>query len=275
MAEFVNPKYADKEKTTFKKPTRLECMMQDYPKILDSAGSKVGFTMFPSWLCYSPCKNNALDAAASIAAGVPAGAAAVAEADQYFYPAELLRRLGATIPAAPVVAYKGIAISLGPKIVFSPSFALFPCEVKQRFPFPTKLSLNSSSSLVVEGDVQFESLHLDGALRLTATPGSKLIVRGGHMTIFNAGYAVRPEGGGGGGSVVVDEVTSMRGYSLHKVAEELATADCGHEVVFTGKNVTAAVVYDQEPETSCTDSDTCGGCVLRAFFRFLNLDERS
>jgi len=31
---------------------------------------------------------------ASIAAGVPAGAAAVAEADQYFYPAELLRRLG-------------------------------------------------------------------------------------------------------------------------------------------------------------------------------------
>ena len=33
MGEFVNPKYADKERTVFKKPTRLECMMQDYPKV--------------------------------------------------------------------------------------------------------------------------------------------------------------------------------------------------------------------------------------------------
>lgn len=28
MPEFVNPKYKDAEKTVFKKPTRLECMMQ-------------------------------------------------------------------------------------------------------------------------------------------------------------------------------------------------------------------------------------------------------
>jgi UDP-sugar pyrophosphorylase len=28
MPEFVNPKYTDETKTVFKKPTRLECMMQ-------------------------------------------------------------------------------------------------------------------------------------------------------------------------------------------------------------------------------------------------------
>lgn len=28
MPEFVNPKYADADKMVFKKPTRLECMMQ-------------------------------------------------------------------------------------------------------------------------------------------------------------------------------------------------------------------------------------------------------
>jgi UDP-sugar pyrophosphorylase len=28
MPEFVNPKYSDEAKTVFKKPTRLECMMQ-------------------------------------------------------------------------------------------------------------------------------------------------------------------------------------------------------------------------------------------------------
>jgi UDP-sugar pyrophosphorylase len=40
MPEFVNPKYADKEKTVFKKPTRLECMMQEYPKVLPKGGSE-------------------------------------------------------------------------------------------------------------------------------------------------------------------------------------------------------------------------------------------
>ena len=34
IPEFVNPKYANAERTIFKSPTRLECMMQDYPKLL-------------------------------------------------------------------------------------------------------------------------------------------------------------------------------------------------------------------------------------------------
>ena len=34
VPEFVNPKYQDASKETFKAPTRLECMMQDYPKLL-------------------------------------------------------------------------------------------------------------------------------------------------------------------------------------------------------------------------------------------------
>ena len=78
MAEFVNPKYADAEKTKFKKPTRLECMMQDYPKVISSV-AKVGFTMAPAWLCYSPCKNNAKDAAEMAQKGVPGGSAVTAE----------------------------------------------------------------------------------------------------------------------------------------------------------------------------------------------------
>ena len=36
IPEFVNPKYANAEKTVFKSATRLECMMQDYPKLLTS-----------------------------------------------------------------------------------------------------------------------------------------------------------------------------------------------------------------------------------------------
>ena len=44
IAEFVNPKYADASRTAFKSSTRLECMMQDYPKELPLSAS-VGFTV--------------------------------------------------------------------------------------------------------------------------------------------------------------------------------------------------------------------------------------
>lgn len=44
IAEFVNPKYKDASKTDFKSSTRLECMMQDYPKAL-SPSAAVGFTV--------------------------------------------------------------------------------------------------------------------------------------------------------------------------------------------------------------------------------------
>ena len=84
MGEFVNPKYADAEKTKFKKPTRLECMMQDYPKVL-KPGVKVGFTTSEAWMCYSPCKNHATEAEKLVSSGVPAGSAAQAEADQFGY----------------------------------------------------------------------------------------------------------------------------------------------------------------------------------------------
>ena len=43
IAEFVNPKFKDAARTAFKKPTRLECMMQDFPKTLPS-DALVGFT---------------------------------------------------------------------------------------------------------------------------------------------------------------------------------------------------------------------------------------
>jgi hypothetical protein len=48
MPEFVNPKYADAARLTFKKPTRLECMMQDLPKLLPPTAA-VGFTAFDRW----------------------------------------------------------------------------------------------------------------------------------------------------------------------------------------------------------------------------------
>lgn len=81
IPEFVNPKYANPERTVFKSPTRLECMMQDYPKLLE--GGKVGLTLYPTWYCFSPCKNNIVDAEACYKKGLPSFSAASAESDMY------------------------------------------------------------------------------------------------------------------------------------------------------------------------------------------------
>ena len=89
IPEFVNPKYANAEKTIFKSPTRLECMMQDYPKLLQSTG-EVGFTMYETWYCFSPAKNNTNDAAALFNKGVPTYGAAEAEFNFYNWTNKML-----------------------------------------------------------------------------------------------------------------------------------------------------------------------------------------
>lgn len=75
IPEFVNPKYADEARTTFKAPTRLECMMQDYPKLLSNKGA-VGFTTYETWFCFSPVKNNIKDGAVLCSKGMPSFSAA-------------------------------------------------------------------------------------------------------------------------------------------------------------------------------------------------------
>lgn len=59
VLEFVNPKYKDDTRTEFKKPTRLECMMQDIPKLFQKEmgqEANIGFTMFDRWFTFSPAK---------------------------------------------------------------------------------------------------------------------------------------------------------------------------------------------------------------------------
>ena len=56
--------------TSFKSPTRLECMMQDYPKLLDHS-QNVGFTMIDRKFCFATLKNDSKTAASKFKAGQP------------------------------------------------------------------------------------------------------------------------------------------------------------------------------------------------------------
>ena len=99
MPEFVNPKYANAERTVFKKPTRLECMMQDFPKLLP-AEARVGFSDFARWFSFSPVKNSIAEAIASHEKGVFAASPGAGEAAVYECNARILRFSGAAVESA-------------------------------------------------------------------------------------------------------------------------------------------------------------------------------
>lgn len=161
IPEFVNPKYANSEKTVFKSPTRLECMMQDYPKLLSSTG-EVGFTMYETWYCFSPAKSNLEAAAANFAKGVPTYGAAEAEYNFYNWTNKMLSIAGVDLTtSSDAVDYEGCAWAFGPKILLDPMFALTYKEIQCKFAGSNKIS-EKASLLLKDSNLFFENLDLQG-----------------------------------------------------------------------------------------------------------------
>lgn len=96
IAEFINPKYADATKTAFKSSTRLECLMQDYPKLLDNC-DRVGFVNVPKGYCFTAVKNDLKSGNDKIKQGISGETAGSCEADVYKNNRDLLRLAGAKI----------------------------------------------------------------------------------------------------------------------------------------------------------------------------------
>jgi len=218
MPEFVNPKYADAAKTIFKKPTRLECMMQDFPTILDTQESKqVGFTSIVAELCFSPVKNATADGVALQSKGTAPGVAATGEADQYAAIRKIMTSIGCQVEEAAPDTYSGITVVPGPEIVLKPSFAVCPAEYKKQFPEPSKIKISARSSLVLKGSgVIIESLDLDGALVIECEEGATGVIR--DLVVQNKGWV----------KVVDDssdspEYIRIRGYHLNKTETKTIT----------------------------------------------------
>jgi len=209
MKEFVNPKYKDDTKTTFKSPTRLECMMQDYPLLLP-ASAKVGFTQLDRWLCFSPVKNNLVDAALKAEKKMPAECAGSAESDAMALNARLLKMAGVSIEdtTSEPVSFSGVPLAFGPMITLLPSFGTCLTDVKARIADPSKVSISAGSALTIEGDVTVRgSLNVNGALVIRATKGAKIIID--NLAVNNAGWKMVPAEGG-------DVNVAMRGYNIEK-----------------------------------------------------------
>ena len=94
ISEFINPKYADETKTAFKSSARLECLMQDYPKLLPNC-VKVGFTDIPKGFCFSTVKNDLKTAVDKVKKGLSGESASTCESEVNYFNRVMLRMCGA------------------------------------------------------------------------------------------------------------------------------------------------------------------------------------
>mmetsp|Transcript_39347 Transcript_39347/g.47684 ORF Transcript_39347/g.47684 Transcript_39347/m.47684 type:complete len:755 (+) Transcript_39347:160-2424(+) len=188
IAEFVNPKYANKERTKFKAPTRLECMMQDYPKGLPES-SKVGFTTLEVWAAYTPVKNSPAEARAKMAVGAPTHSATSGEFDIYRANGRILKSIGAQLGDPEVATFNGLALELGPRIVWSPSFGVARSTIAEKVK-GENVVISSKSVLLLDGpNIVVHGLNLDGALLIKACPGANVTIN--NLNIKNNGWTWR------------------------------------------------------------------------------------
>lgn len=174
IAEFVNPKYKDSTKTSFKSSTRLECMMQDYPKTLPPS-ARVGFTVMDTWLAYAPVKNNPEDAA-KVPKGNPYHSATSGEMAIYRANSLILRKAGVNVADPVLDVFNGQEVEVWARITWNPKWALTFSEVRKKV---NECSISQRSTLLINGkDVVLDKLALDGTLLIRAVDGAKVKVTG-------------------------------------------------------------------------------------------------
>ena len=160
IPEFVNPKYTDETRTKFKSPTRLECLMQDLPKLLKS-GENVGFTSYERWFCFSACKNNLNDACNKLKKNQSPESAFSVEQDIFIFNRKIMEIIGKLeieeTEKPNEVEIEGCKIKFGPKIIIYPDFAPTVTELKEKLMnMKNKIKMTNNSTLVLKKDVKIE-----------------------------------------------------------------------------------------------------------------------
>mmetsp|Transcript_1188 Transcript_1188/g.2519 ORF Transcript_1188/g.2519 Transcript_1188/m.2519 type:complete len:727 (+) Transcript_1188:114-2294(+) len=215
VIEFVNPKYKDDTRTEFKKPTRLECMMQDIPKLFQKemgSEANIGFTMFDRWFTFSPAKNS-LDAGVEDVekGGKAPGTMSSAESDKYVQNQRKLKFAGVDVHVTEeddLVPIAGIPVTPGPRIILCPGFAITQQEVMQKIEGG---KITKRSSLVLEGeDLKVKNLDLDGALVIRTGHDCDVTVDG--LVVRNKGYEAEEISEGAD----LPEEVAIRGYTMSK-----------------------------------------------------------
>ena len=161
VPEFVNPKYADETRTKFKSPTRLECLMQDVPKLVKH-GEKIGYTYFDRWFCFSACKNNLQDACKKLKNNETGESAFTVERDIFNYNQKIMKEIIGKLEIVKtepdnIINIGGFKVNFGPKIIIYPSFAPTVSELRDKLlHMKQKIRMTNNSTLILKNDVLIE-----------------------------------------------------------------------------------------------------------------------
>ena len=167
IPEFVNPKYTDETRTKFKSPTRLECLMQDLPKLLKN-GENVGFTSYERWFCFSACKNNLKDACNKLKKNQTPESAFSIEQDVFIFNRKIMELIGKLeieeTEEPNEIEVEECKIKFGPKIIIYPDFAPTVTELRDKLMKMKKnIKISNNSTLILKKDVNIEEgIHLNG-----------------------------------------------------------------------------------------------------------------
>ncbi|GMH00922.1 hypothetical protein Nepgr_002761 [Nepenthes gracilis] len=210
IKEFVNPKYKDASKTIFKSSTRLECMMQDYPKTLPPT-ARVGFTVADAWLAYAPVKNNPEDAA-KVPKGNPYHSATSGEMAIYRANSRILRKAGVQVDNPEHGVFNEQEVEVWPRIAWKPKWALTFSDVKGKV--RGSCFISQKSTMVIKGrNVFLEDLSLDGALLVNSVDEAEVKLGG---SVQNKGWVLEK----------VDhkdtsepEEVRIRGFKINKIEQ--------------------------------------------------------
>eukprot|EP00923_Selenidium_pygospionis_P038889 GHVN01067709.1.p1 GENE.GHVN01067709.1~~GHVN01067709.1.p1 ORF type:complete len:225 (+),score=25.23 GHVN01067709.1:558-1232(+) len=168
VPEFINPKYKDASRTTFKSAARLECMLRELPNF-----------------CKTFDKNDLATAATKVVGGLHPECALSGEADFFAANVQILQ-LAAELKKAEVqaespkdVTFGGVTYPMGPKVVFSPSFGVGFQQIAERFEPEAVLSISQRSCLVLSGAIKLsKNVEIDGSLKVEPGNGKSLLVEG-------------------------------------------------------------------------------------------------
>ncbi|KPA76253.1 UDP-sugar pyrophosphorylase (USP) [Leptomonas pyrrhocoris] len=223
VPEFINPKYSDATRRHFKKPARIESLMQDIALLFREDEYRVGGTIFERF-SYQPVKNSLEGAAALVEQGNAPYCAATGEADFYEMQRRRLRGVGVPLfydsePEVSVAEDK-VHCRIFPIVVLDAACTGSGtlAALAKVFPTPENVRIDQRSTLLVKGRVVIESLQLQGALTIrgpTDPAAPPLVVR--DVNVHNAGWKVHalppthP-----GGDPRLSEVDRIRGFVLDK-----------------------------------------------------------
>ena len=221
MPEFVNPKYKDATRTAFKSPTRLECMMQDFPWLMPPDAA-VSFTLLDASLFYCPVKNALADAAKKAAAGQSPSSASAGEFALYALSARLLELAGATVERPPPRTVAGVPLPPTPQLLLAPSTRPTCFAAVGRLGGGGAIRISARSTLLLDGaQIRVDALELDGALLVRAVDGARVTLR--HVRVANAGWRMEPLAADALVDAATPEVERLRGYRW--VADEQREID--------------------------------------------------